>query len=55
MAIVYTDGQNRFFYIIERYTVDQMDWIRYTNTMGEEFTCLKEAFMDRFTLMEQEQ
>lgn len=54
MAIIYTDGQNRFFYVVERYTVDQNDWVRYTNTMGEEFTCLKEAFDQRFTPTEQE-
>jgi hypothetical protein len=53
MAIVYTDGRDRFFYVVERYTVDQDDWIRYTNTMGEEFTCRKEAFDQRFTLTEQ--
>lgn len=54
MAIVYTDGHNRFFYIVERYQVDQTEWIRYTNTMGEEFTCLYEAFLDRFTPVENE-
>lgn len=54
MAIVYTDGHNRFFYVVERYTVDQNDWIRYTNTIGEEFTCIKEAFDERFTKLEQE-
>lgn len=53
MAIIYTDRQDKFFYIQERYTVDQQDWIRYTNTMGEEFTCLKEAFEERFTPQEQ--
>ena len=53
MAIVYTDGRERFFYVVERYTVDQKDWIRYTNTMGEEFTCLVEAFDERFTPTEQ--
>lgn len=54
MAIIYTDGQNRFFYIVERYTVDQNDWIRYTNSIGEEFTCLVEAFNQRFIPVEQE-
>jgi hypothetical protein len=54
MAIIYTDGQSRFFYIVERYTVDQKDWIRYTNVVGEEFTCLREAFDERFTPTEQE-
>ena len=53
MAIVYTDGHSRFFYVVERYQVDQQDWIRYTNTMGEEFTCREEAFNERFTPMEQ--
>jgi hypothetical protein len=53
MAIVYTDGYSRFFYVIERYQVDQADWIRYTNTMGEEFTCLEEAFNERFIPQEQ--
>lgn len=54
MAIIYKDKDSRFFYVQERYTVDQNDWIRYTNTMGEEFTCLKEAFDERFIPMEQE-
>ena len=54
MAIIYTDGHDRFFYIQEHYTVDQNDWIRYTNTMGEEFTCLREAFLERCTPVEQE-
>lgn len=54
MAIVYTDGSNRFFYIVERYQVDQTDWIRYTNSMGEEFTCLREAFDFRFQPVENE-
>jgi hypothetical protein len=54
MAIVYTDGKSRFFYIVERYTVEQADWIRYKNTTGEEFTCLKEAFEFRFHPTEQE-
>lgn len=53
MAIVYTDTQGKLFYIVQRYQVDQNDWIRYTNTMGEEFTCLKEAFDHRFTPREQ--
>lgn len=54
MAIIYTDIQNRLFYVTERYTVDQQDWIRYTNTMGEEFTCLAQAFETRFRPLEQE-
>lgn len=54
MAIIYRDANDRFFYVHERYTVDQNDWIRYTNTMGEEFTCLKEAFNERFQPVEQE-
>ena len=54
MAIVYTDGYSRFFYVTERYQVDQQDWIRYTNAMGEEFTCLKEAFDCRFQPVENE-
>ena len=53
MAIIYTDRQGKFFYIQEQYTVDQKDWIRYTNTMGEEFTCLEEAFNERFIPQEQ--
>ena len=53
MAIIYTDGRNRFFYVVEHYQVDQKDWIRYTNSMGEEFTCLVEAFDQRFTPVEQ--
>ena len=54
MAIIYTDTNNRFFYVQERYTVGQQDWVRYTNTMGEEFTCLQEAFNKRFTPQEQQ-
>lgn len=54
MAIVYTDGNSRFFYVVERYTVGQADWIKYKNTTGEEFTCLKEAFEFRFHPLEQE-
>jgi hypothetical protein len=54
MAIIYRDANERFFYVVERYTVDQTDWIRYTNTMGQEFTCLVEAFNERFTPQEQE-
>ena len=54
MAIIYRDAESRYFYVQERYTVDQNDWIRYTNTMGEEFTCLVEAFEERFIKLEQE-
>ncbi len=54
MAIVYTDGHNRFFYVTERYRVDQADWVRYTNSTGEEFTCLQEAFNFRFQPVESE-
>jgi hypothetical protein len=54
MAIIYQDNYGKFFYVVEHYTVDQADWIRYTNTMGEEFTCLREAFEERFTPQEQE-
>ena len=54
MAIVYTDGRSRYFYVIERYQVDQQDWIRYTNSVGEEFTCLQAAFNFRFQPVEQE-
>lgn len=54
MAIVYTDGHSRFFYVIERYTQDQQDWIRYKNTTGDEFTCLQESFYFRFQAVEQE-
>lgn len=53
MSIIYKDTYGRIFYVTERYTVDQNDWIRYTNSMGEEFTCRKEAFEQRFTKMEQ--
>ena len=53
MAIIYRDSTGKVFYVVERYTVDQMDWIRYTNAIGEEFTCRKEAFDERFTLTEQ--
>jgi hypothetical protein len=53
MAIVYTDGQSRFFYVIERYTVGHKAWVRYKNTIGDEFTCLQEAFELRFRAVEQ--
>jgi hypothetical protein len=53
MATVYTDSRGKVFYVVERYTVDQTNWIRYTNTMGEEFTCRKEAFDERFIPQEQ--
>jgi hypothetical protein len=53
MAIIYKDSTGKVFYVVERYTVDQHDWIRYTNSMGEEFTCRKAAFDERFTAMEQ--
>jgi hypothetical protein len=53
MAIVYTDTHGKVFYVVERYTVDQNDWIRYANAMGEEFTCRKEAFDERFIPQEQ--
>ena len=53
MAIIYKDCDTRFFYVVERYTIDQNDWIRYTNAMGEEFTCLQEAFDERFQPVEQ--
>jgi hypothetical protein len=54
MAIIYTDGHTKFFYVVERYQVDQSDWVRYTNSVGEEFTCLAEAFNFRFRAVEQE-
>jgi hypothetical protein len=54
MAIVYTDGYSRFFYVVERYQVDQNNWVRYTNSTGEEFTCLEEAFNFRFQPVENE-
>jgi hypothetical protein len=53
MAIVYTDGRSRFFYVIERYIVDHETWVRYKNTTGDEFTCLQEAFESRFQATEQ--
>jgi hypothetical protein len=54
MAIVYTDGHSRFFYVIERYIVDHKAWVRYKNTTGDEFTCLQESFDFRFRAVEQE-
>jgi hypothetical protein len=53
MAIIYTDGRLQFFYVVERYQVDQSDWVRYTNSLGEEFTCLEAAFNERFRATEQ--
>ena len=54
MAIVYTDGHSRYFYVIERYTVGHEAWVRYKNTTGDEFTCLQQAFDFRFHATEQE-
>lgn len=48
MSIIYTDNNAKIFYVKERYTVGQEDWIKYTNHLGEEFTCLVEAFNARF-------
>jgi hypothetical protein len=53
MAIVYIDSRSRFFYVVERYQIDQTDWVRYTNSSGEEFTCLQQAFELRFRAVEQ--
>jgi hypothetical protein len=53
MSIIYSSADGKVFYVVERYTVDQDDWIRYTNTMGEEFTCREEAFNQRFKPTEQ--
>ena len=54
MAIVYTDGRLRFFYVIERYNVGPEAGVRYKNTTGDEFTCLQQAFESRFQATEQE-
>jgi hypothetical protein len=54
MAIVYTDDHSRFFYVIKRYQVDHENWIHYTNSLGEEFTCREEAFNFRFQPVENE-
>jgi hypothetical protein len=54
MGIVYTDGRSQFFYIVERYQVDQNNWVRYTNSTGQEFTCLQEAIDFRFQSVESE-
>ena len=48
MSIIYTSKDNNIFYVKDRYQVDQQDWIRYTNHLGEEFTCHLEAFNERF-------
>jgi len=53
MAIIYKDFTGKVFYIVERYQIDQADWVRYTNSTGEEFTCRKEAFDERFIPQEQ--
>lgn len=52
MAIVYTDSHSRFFYVIERYTVDHDTWVRYKNTTGDEFACREAAFESRFQSVE---
>jgi hypothetical protein len=53
MGIAYTDGHSRFFYVVERYQIEHKAWVRYKNTLGEEFTCLQEAFDSRFQATEQ--
>ena len=52
MAIIYKDTHGKIFYVKERYEVGQEDWIRYTNHLGEEFTCLLGAFNERFQPVE---
>lgn len=54
MAIIYKDKDGKIFYVRERYTVEQDDWTRYTNHLGDEFKCRTEAFEVRFSPMEQE-
>ena len=54
MAIIYKDIDGKIFYVRERYQVEQDDWVRYTNHLGDEFTCRTEAFNTRFSPMEQE-
>jgi hypothetical protein len=54
MGIIYTGSNGKVFYVKERYTVGQEDWIKYTNHLGEEFTCREEAFNERFKEGEQE-
>ena len=53
MSIIYQSRDSSLFYVIEEYTVDQQLWVRYNNSEGKEFTCLKEAFLQRFTPLEQ--
>lgn len=54
MGTAYTDGHSRFFYVVERYQVEDQAWVRYKNTTGDEFTCLQQAFDFRFKATEQE-
>ena len=49
MAIIYRDANSKIFYVKERFTADNKEWIKYTNHIGEEFACLIEAFESRFT------
>jgi hypothetical protein len=53
-SIVYTDKNSKIFYVKECYTVGQEDWIKYTNHLGEEFTCRVEAFSERYTALDNE-
>ena len=52
MTIIYKDAQSKIFYVKERYTVDLDQWIKYTNHLGEEFTCRLAAFEERFKPVE---
>lgn len=53
MSIIYRDQNAKIFYVKERYTVDQQDWVKYTNHLGEEYTCTADAFNERFEPQEQ--
>lgn len=48
MSIIYRDTNFKIFYVKERVTIDNREWIKYTNHIGEEFSCLIEAFESRF-------
>jgi hypothetical protein len=47
----YASTDRKIFEILELYTQDQSQWVRYVNTQThKEYTCLAEAFLARFYL-----
>ena len=47
----YTDSGHKVFEILQLYTQDHAQWVRYINLQTlEEYTCLEAAFLARFYL-----